>query len=132
MPDAVLPGLPVTPDPGAVAVGQVVGAHALRGWVRVKAYQPQAPSLAPGRRVLLERGGEWRETTVWHAGGHGRGLVLLCLEAATGTRPRRSGVQGCRFVVLTRRRSTTTTITTRCSGSPRDDGWNGSAPSRTP
>src|SRR5262245_3129588 len=80
MPDAVLPGQPVAPDPGAVAVGQVVGAHALRGWVRVKAYQPPAPSLTPGRRVLLERAGEWRETTVRHAGEHGRGLVLLGLE----------------------------------------------------
>lgn len=77
---AVLPGPPAVPDPDAVAVGEVVGAHALRGWVRVKPYQPEAPSLAPGRRVLLERDGAWRETTVTHAGAHGRGLLLLGLD----------------------------------------------------
>jgi 16S rRNA processing protein RimM len=77
---AVLPGSPAAPDPGAVAVGEVLGAHALRGWVRVRPYQPAAPSLAPGRRVLLERDGAWREVTVRHAGAHGRGLMLLGLD----------------------------------------------------
>ena len=77
---AVLPGPAVSPDPGAVAVGEVVGAHALRGWVRVKPYQPSAPSLAPGRQVLLARDGVWREFTVSHTGAHGRGLMLLGLS----------------------------------------------------
>ena len=98
MPDAVLPGQPVAPDPGAVAVGQVVGAHALRGWVRVKAYQPPAPSLTPGRRVLLERAGQWREMTVRHAGEHGRGLVLLGLEAVPD-RDAAEALRGARVLV---------------------------------
>src|SRR3989442_9616518 len=44
---------------GWLAVGEVVAAHGLRGWLRVRAYQPPAPSLAPDRLVRLEgpRGG---------------------------------------------------------------------------
>jgi 16S rRNA processing protein RimM len=80
---AVLPGAPVTPDPGAVAVGQVVGAHALRGWLRVKPHHLPVPSLVPGRRVLLQREDAWREVIVTHAGVHGRGLVLLGLDEVT-------------------------------------------------
>jgi 16S rRNA processing protein RimM len=73
---AVLP-----PDADAVAVGEVVGAHALHGWLRVKPYHTPAPSLTPGRHVLLERDGAWRAATITHAGTHGRGLVLLGLDA---------------------------------------------------
>jgi 16S rRNA processing protein RimM len=77
---AVLPGQPAAPDADAVAVGQVIGAHALRGWLRVKPHQAPAPSLAAGRQILLERDGAWREATITHAGTHGRGLVLLGLD----------------------------------------------------
>src|SRR5262245_25178276 len=77
---AVLPGQPAAPDADAVAVAEVVGAHALRGWLRVKPHQAPAPSLVPGRHVLLERDGAWREATITHAGAHGQGLVLLGLE----------------------------------------------------
>jgi 16S rRNA processing protein RimM len=77
---AVLPGASVPPDAEAVAVGEVVGAHALRGWLRVKAYHVPVPSLVPGRRVLLEREGAWREAVVTHAAAHGRGLLLLGLD----------------------------------------------------
>ena len=62
-----------------VAVGEIVGAHALRGWLRVRAYQPPAPSLVPGRRVLIEHAGACRELEVVSATPHGRGLVLLAL-----------------------------------------------------
>src|SRR5438128_2144996 len=41
------------PIGAVVAVGEIVGAHALRGWLRLRAYQPPAPSLVPGRRVLI-------------------------------------------------------------------------------
>ena len=66
--------------PGAVAVGEIVGAHALRGLVRLRAYQPPAPSLVPGRTVLLDDGHGQREVRVLSAGRHGRGLVLLALD----------------------------------------------------
>ena len=68
------------PDPTAVAVGDIVAAHALRGQVRVRAYQPPAPSLTAGRDVLLEHRGVWREAHVVTAGRHGHGLVLVTLD----------------------------------------------------
>src|SRR5262245_30776851 len=79
----VLPGAAVTPDPDAVAVGEIVGAHALRGLLRVRPYQPSPPSLAAGRRVLLERDGAWSEAQVTHAGAHGRGMLLLGLDGVS-------------------------------------------------
>jgi len=79
----VLPGAAVTPDPDAVAVGEIVGSHALRGWLRVRPYQPAPPSLAAGRQVLLERDGVWSEAQVTHAGPHGRGLLLLGLDGVS-------------------------------------------------
>src|SRR5712664_2901548 len=45
------------PTGAVVAVGEIVGAHALRGWLRLRAYQPPAPSLVPGRRVLIALAG---------------------------------------------------------------------------
>ncbi len=77
---AGLPGRPADPDRDAVAVGEIVGAHALRGWVRLKPHQRETTSLAPGRRVLLTRDGAWREVEVLHARPHGRGMVLLGLD----------------------------------------------------
>lgn len=71
-------GDPSAPD--AVAVGEIVGAHALRGAVRVRAYQPPAPSLAPGRTVVVERDGATREVVVVSASPHARGTVLLELD----------------------------------------------------
>src|SRR2546426_9813126 len=62
-----------------VAVGEIVGAHALRGWLRLRAYQPPAPSLVPGRRVLIAQAGACRELEGRAAAPHGRGLVLLAL-----------------------------------------------------
>ena len=38
--------------------------HGLRGELRLWPYQPDAPSLTPGRAVLLERDGAWRATTI--------------------------------------------------------------------
>src|SRR2546425_912698 len=42
-------------------VGEIVAAHALRGLVRVRAYQPGSPSLGAGRHVLLDRAGSLSE-----------------------------------------------------------------------
>src|SRR5437867_5170970 len=61
-----------SPNGAVVAVGEIVGAHALRGWLRVRAYQPPAPSLVPGRRVLIEHAGACRELEVVSATPHGR------------------------------------------------------------
>jgi 16S rRNA processing protein RimM len=60
-----------------VAVGEVVAAHALRGFVRVRGYQPAPPSLAPGRHVLLERAGSLTEIEVESVAPHARGLLLV-------------------------------------------------------
>src|SRR2546430_3966572 len=80
-------GEPAPSRNGAVvAVGEIAGAHALRGWLRVRAYQPPAPSLVPGRRVLIEHAGACRELEVVSATPHGRGLVLLTLAGVDDRR----------------------------------------------
>src|SRR5262245_8887974 len=66
--------------PGMVAVGTVVAPHGLQGLLRVRAFQPPAPSLAPGRHVVLAGDGGSRAAVVRSAGAHGRGLVLVGLE----------------------------------------------------
>src|SRR5439155_1169948 len=53
-----------SPTGAVVAVGEIVGAHALRGWLRLRAYQPPAPSLVPGRRVWIAQAGACRELEV--------------------------------------------------------------------
>src|SRR2546425_8562693 len=74
------------PTGAVVAVGEIVGAHALRGWLRLRAYQPPAPSLVPGRRVLIAQAGVCRELEVRSAAPHGRGLVLLALAGVDDRR----------------------------------------------
>lgn len=71
-----------TQDPSSprVAVGEIVGAHALRGLVRLRAYHPPAPSLVAGLEVLLEGAVAAHTRRVITATRHGRGLVLLQLE----------------------------------------------------
>lgn len=64
-------------------MGEIVAAHALGGVVRVRAYQPPAPSLAPGREVILERAGSRRSARILSAAPHGRGLVLVAFEGVT-------------------------------------------------
>jgi len=64
-------------------VATVVGAHGLRGWLRVRPHQPPAPSLAPGAVVWLARAGERREATVASVQAHGRGLLLVGLQNVT-------------------------------------------------
>lgn len=67
-----------------MAVGDIVAAHALRGEVRVRAYQPPAPTLAAGRTILLERNGSWREARILSAARHGQGIVRVALDGVTG------------------------------------------------
>src|SRR5438093_13351643 len=72
------------PTGAVVAVGEIVGAHALRGWLRLRAYQPPAPSLVPGRRVLIAQAGACRQLEVRSAAPHGRGLLPLALARRRG------------------------------------------------
>lgn len=81
-----------------VAVGEIVGAHALQGWVRLRAYQPPAPSLVPGRRVLVAQAGVCRERAVRAAVPHGRGRVLLAL-AGVDDRGAAEALVGARVLV---------------------------------
>jgi 16S rRNA processing protein RimM len=81
-----------------VAVGEIVGAHALRGLVRARAYQLGAPSLAPGRILILAGRGSPRELRVVSATPHARGLVLLGLEGV-GDRTAAEALVGSRLLV---------------------------------
>ncbi|HLY38169.1 MAG TPA: ribosome maturation factor RimM [Candidatus Binatia bacterium] len=65
---------------GTIAVGEIVSAHALRGVVRVRPYQPPAPSLTAGRQVILEQDGKQRTATVVSVAPHGRTLLLVALR----------------------------------------------------
>src|SRR5690242_5548299 len=69
-----------SPAADTVAVGEIVSAHALRGLVRVRPYQPPAPSLAAGRQVVLEHGGIRRTVTLVSVAAHGRALLLVALR----------------------------------------------------
>src|SRR6266850_333958 len=82
----------------AIAVGEIVGAHALKGMVRVRAYQPPVPSLRAGRAIVLEHGGMEREARVCSAAPHGRGLVLVQLEGIAG-RDAAEALVGARVLV---------------------------------
>jgi 16S rRNA processing protein RimM len=82
-----------------IAVGVVAGAHALRGMLRVRPYHLPAPSLAPGRTVLLERNGVVTETRIVSAAPHGRALVLLAVESVTD-RTAAEAAAGARVLVL--------------------------------
>ena len=71
------------PHEAAVAVGEIVGAHSLRGLVRLRPYQLPASSLAPGRRVFFEQGGVRREARLHSVSAHARGLLLLGVDGVT-------------------------------------------------
>ncbi len=72
-PAAATPGEPV-------AVGEIVAPHALGGILRFRPYQAPAPSLVPGRTVLVDTAAGRREMLVTSAAPHGRGLILLGLD----------------------------------------------------
>jgi 16S rRNA processing protein RimM len=90
-----------TPDEAAVAVGEIVGAHSLRGLVRLRPYQLPAPSLVPDRHVILERAGVRREARLLSVSAHTRGVLLVGLDGVTD-RTAAEALAGT--VVLVRRR----------------------------
>ena len=81
-----------------VAVGVVAGAHALHGMLRVRPYHLPAPSLAPGKTVLLEQGGVLTETRIVSAAPHGRALVLVAIESVSD-RTAAEALAGARVLV---------------------------------
>src|SRR3989442_13667857 len=83
-----------SPTGAVVAVGEIVGAHALRGWLRLRAYQPPAPSLVPGRRVLIAQAGACRELEGRSAPPPGRGAVPLALPGVADPRAAEAPVRG--------------------------------------
>src|SRR2546425_12991714 len=89
-----------TSDPNAVAVGAIVGAHALGGVVRMRAYQPPAPSLRAALRVLIDRDGTLSDVRVRSAAPHGRGLVLIAFEGVSD-RAAAEALVGARVLVPT-------------------------------
>jgi 16S rRNA processing protein RimM len=91
---------PVRPAPATVAVADVIAAHGLRGLVRVRPYQPPAPSLAPGRTVLIERAGERRPARVMRVVPHGRRRLLVSLDGV-GDRTAAEALAGARILVRT-------------------------------
>jgi 16S rRNA processing protein RimM len=88
---------PAPPDPTAVAVGELGSPHGLAGQLRLWAYQPGAPSLTPGRDVLLERDGAWHAATVTKVAQHGRGM-LIALDGV-GDRDAAAALTGMRVLV---------------------------------
>lgn len=85
------------PDLTAVEVGTVGSAHGLRGALRFWPHEPGAPSLAPGRPVLLERDGAWLAATVADASPHGRGMLLVLV--GVGDRTAAEPLTGMRILV---------------------------------
>jgi 16S rRNA processing protein RimM len=85
------------PDATAVAVAELGSAHGLRGQLRLRPYQPGAPSLTAGRAVLLERDGTWLDATVVAAAPHGRGMLVTL--AGVEDRDAAAALTGMRVLV---------------------------------
>ncbi|HLK10738.1 MAG TPA: ribosome maturation factor RimM [Candidatus Binatia bacterium] len=92
--------MPGRDAPAAVAVAEVVGAHGLRGLLRVHPYQPPAPSLARGRTVVLEREGVRQTARIASVAPHGRGRLLVGL-AGVADRSAAEALAGARILVHT-------------------------------
>lgn len=84
-------------DPTAVEVARVTGAHALRGLLRIRAHDPDAPALQPGTRILMEHGGVWSHAEVTSLAAHGAGLLLGL--AGVDDRTAAEALRGARLLV---------------------------------
>ncbi len=80
-------------------VGELGSPHGLAGQLRLWPYQPGAPSLAPGRPILLERDDTWLAATVRSVATHGRGM-LIALDGV-GDRDAAATLTGMRVRVRT-------------------------------
>ena len=79
-------------------MGAVVGAHALRGLLRVRVDQPTPSSLTAGRSILLEHAGRRWSARILSAAAHGRGLVLVGLDGIAD-RTAAEGLIGARLLI---------------------------------
>ena len=75
-----------------------VGGSGDGGLLRVRPYQPPAPSLVPERAVRLEHGGASREVRLASAAPHGRGLLLVGI-AGVADRTAAEALVGSRVLV---------------------------------
>ncbi len=66
----------MAPDATAVAVGELGSPHGLRGQLRLWPHRPGAPSLAPGRPILLTRDDAWHAAVIRAIVPHGRGMLV--------------------------------------------------------
>ena len=79
-------------------MGTIVGAHALRGMLRVRVDQPTPPGLTAGRSILLEHAGRHWSAQILSVAAHGRGLVLLSLDGIVD-RTAAEGLTGTRLLI---------------------------------
>lgn len=87
-------------DPATIAVGEIVGAHALRGLLRVRPYQMPAPSLGAGGRVIVEQAGRHRQAAIRSVAPHGRNLLLIAFDGIDD-RTAAEALVGARLLVPT-------------------------------
>lgn len=84
------------PAAANVPVARVVGAHGLRGQLRVRPFHMPSPSLAPGCPLFIEGPTVSHHATIVSSAPHGRGLMLL---AVTGIADR-TAAEACRGATL--------------------------------
>lgn len=95
-----IPGIAAAPpEPTAIAVADILGAHGLRGLLRVRPCQPDCSQLVPGAILLVERGGWWGTLHLESVAPHGSGLLLV---AADGICDRTGAEQAAKARIMVR------------------------------
>ena len=62
-----------------IALGEIVNTHATHGELRIRLFNPDSTILAPGRTIVLRRGGEQQQRRIVTVRPH-KHLQLLTLE----------------------------------------------------
>lgn len=81
-----------------VVVGQVMGVHGVRGWVKVYSWTDPMDNILDYRPWWLESGGEWHTIRVNDCRRHGKGLIAQ-LGDCTDRDEARERFAGCRIAV---------------------------------
>ena len=66
-----------------VPLGEIVATHGIRGWLKLKPYNPQTTALSPTKRIFLEKGGDCSPHRIQEIRAQ-RGNRLLKLEGTDG------------------------------------------------